>query len=193
MHLNHPPAARAVALLLCLTLAPEVLLAQKRIRKDLVYERNVRAEMNFLASDALQGRASATNFERIAAEYIGSQFRQFGLEPGGDKDASGAPGFVQRVQLQTVKFSEPPTLRATGGGQTHTWQYGRDLLANFVRSPHTSGKLQVINADETPAKGAFALVRLPANTDRQKRQEVTGRVFNAHAAGVVFLETDANK
>src|SRR5215813_2236807 len=193
MHLNHPSAARAVALLLCLTLSPEVLLAQRRIRKDLVYERNLRAEMNFLASDALQGRGSATNFERIAAEYIASQFRQFGLEPAGDKDASGAPGFVQRVALQTVKFTEPPTLRATSEGQTRSWQYGRDLLTNFVRSSQTSGKPQLVDADETPAKGAFAIVRLPANSDRQKRADVTGRAFNAHAAGVVFLETGENK
>ena len=149
--------------------------------------------MNFLASDALQGRGSATNFERIAAEYIGSQFRQFGLEPAGDKDASGAPGFVQRVPLQTAKFTEPPTLRVTSNGQTRTWQYGRDLLTNFLRSPQLSGKLQIINADDTPDKGAFAIVRLPANANRQIRQDVTGRAFNARAAGLVLLETDANR
>jgi len=47
----------------------------------------------------MQGRGSGTNFERIAAEYIGSQFRQFGLEPGGDTDSSGTKGYVQRVAL----------------------------------------------------------------------------------------------
>ena len=49
-----------------------------------VEERNVRAAMNFLASDAMQGRGSGTAFERITAEYVGSQFMQFGLEPAGD-------------------------------------------------------------------------------------------------------------
>jgi len=149
--------------------------------------------MNFLASDALQGRGSATNFERIAAEYIGSQFRQFGLEPAADPDASGAPGFVQRVPLQTLKFTEPPTLCATAGGQTQTWQYGRDLLTYFLRSTQAAGELQVINADESPAKGAFALVRLAADADRQKRQDVLRRARAASAAGVLFLETEANK
>src|SRR6185295_17252424 len=115
---------------------------------------------------------------------IASQFRQFGLDPAGDPDASGAPGFVQRVPLQTMKFTESPTLRVTSGGQTRTWQYGRDLLTYFMRSPQASGDLQVINADDTPAQGAFAVVRLPASADRQKRQDVMRRARTARASGL---------
>src|SRR5829696_769541 len=84
---------RAVlALFLSLVLAAPVI-AQIR-------ERDIRAGLGFLASDAMQGRASGSNYERIAAEYIGSQFRQFGLEPGGDTDSAGNKGFVQRAQLE---------------------------------------------------------------------------------------------
>lgn len=64
---------------------------------SLVDEKNVRAEMNFLAGDAMGGRGSGTIFEWIAAEYVGSQFMQFGLEPAGDKDASGRQTFVHAV------------------------------------------------------------------------------------------------
>jgi len=71
-----------------------------------VLEQNVRAELNFLASDAMQGRGSGTTYERIAAEYVGSQFRQFGLEPGGDADANGNKGFVQRVALESPRVVE---------------------------------------------------------------------------------------
>lgn len=67
-----------------------------------IREENIRAELGFLASDAMQGRGSGTNYERIAAEYIGSQFRQFGLEPAGDKDSAGNKTFVQRVPLQSA-------------------------------------------------------------------------------------------
>lgn len=69
-------------------------------KTSLVAERNIRAEMNFLAGDAMQGRGSGTIFERIAAEYVGSQFMQFGLEPAGEKDAAGNPTFVQTVNVQ---------------------------------------------------------------------------------------------
>ncbi|MDX6612078.1 MAG: hypothetical protein QOD75_1264 [Blastocatellia bacterium] len=156
-------------------------------------ERNLRAEMNFLAGDAMQGRGSASGYERIAAEYIGSQFQQFGLEPAGNSNASGARGFVQRVPLQGLKFTEAPVLTATAGGKTRTWVYGRDLLVSFLRVPRTAGALQVIEADATPAKGAVALVRLPAGADRAKRQEITRRARTAQAAAIILPETDANK
>jgi hypothetical protein len=67
-----------------------------------IREQDIRAELGFLASDAMQGRGSGTVFERIAAEYIGSQFRQFGLEPGGDIDSAGNRSFVQRVPVETA-------------------------------------------------------------------------------------------
>ena len=62
-----------------------------------IKEQNIRAELGFLASDAMQGRGSGTIYERIAAEYIGSQFRHFGLEPGGDTDSAGNKSYVQHV------------------------------------------------------------------------------------------------
>jgi len=83
-----------LGLLLSLVLAGPVI---AQIRED-----NIRAELGFLASDAMQGRGSGSNYERIAAEYIGSQFRQFGLEPGGDTDSDGNKGFVQRVALDSA-------------------------------------------------------------------------------------------
>ena len=82
-----------LALVLSLIFAAPIL---AQIRED-----DIRAELGFLASDAMQGRASGSNYERIAAEYIGSHFRQFGLEPGGDTDSSGNKEFVQRVSLES--------------------------------------------------------------------------------------------
>jgi aminopeptidase YwaD len=194
MNLLRLHTSRVLALVLFIAIQGDNILAQKPVRPDLTtLERNIRAEMNFLASDAMQGRGSATGYERIAAEYIGSQFRQFGLEPAGDPDASGAPGFVQRVSLQSLKFKEAPVLRASAGGQSRSWAYGRDLLVSSMRGPQVTGELQVINADETPTKGAFAVVRLPASADRQQRQDVTRRARFARAVAVALLETDANK
>ena len=67
-----------------------------------IREQDIRAELGFLASDAMQGRGSGTVYERIAAEYIGSQFQQFGLEPGGDTDSAANKSFVQRVPVQSA-------------------------------------------------------------------------------------------
>src|SRR5215472_4760721 len=44
---------------------------------------HIRGELEFLASDALQGRGSGTRDELIAATYIASQLSEMGLKPGG--------------------------------------------------------------------------------------------------------------
>ena len=195
MNLRHPGFIRLVLIFLLVSPANTGFAQQKLnpATELATLERNIRAEMNFLAGDAMHGRGSASGYERIAAEYMGSQFHQFGLEPAGDTNASGAKSFVQKVTLQGLKFTEAPVLRATSGGQVRTWSFGRDLLVSFLRVPQTAGELQVIDADATPTKGSVALVRLPAGVDRQKRQEVTRRARMAQAAAIILLESDANK
>jgi aminopeptidase YwaD len=158
-----------------------------------ILERNVRAELEFLASDAMQGRGSASGYERIAAEYIASQFRQFGLDPAGDADNAGNKGFVQRVPLETLKFAEAPVLSATSGSETQKWQYGRDFLASFVRAARTTGGLQVMDVDGTPARDAVVAIRLPEGADQQKRQELLRKARMAQAAAVVMPESDASR
>jgi aminopeptidase YwaD len=162
-------------------------------RSSPIRERDIRAQLGFLASDALQGRGSGTNYERIAAEYIGSQFRQFGLEGGGDTDSAGNKGFVQRVELESTKFIEAPTLTVTSAGNTHRWQFERDFLVSFLRAPKISGELQVIDATGTPARGAIVAVKSLDAADPRKRQEFIGKAFTAGAAAVAIIETETNR
>jgi hypothetical protein len=54
------------------------------------------ADVSFLASDALQGRATGSPGLDIAAEYIAAQFRRAGLEPAGDD------GYFQTALFQSV-------------------------------------------------------------------------------------------
>ena len=57
-------------------------------------DREVHADMAFLADDELHGRGSATRDEHIAALFAAAQFQALGLEPGGDNHT-----FVQKVAL----------------------------------------------------------------------------------------------
>jgi len=179
-----------LALSLCLVLGcgPALAQVQNPIRED-----NIRAELGFLASDAMQGRGSGTNFERIAAEYIGSQFRQFGLEPAGDTDSAGNTSFVQRVPLESAKFVEPPTLTVTSSGNTQKWQFGRDFLVSFLRSSKTSGNLQVAGVEDEFTKGAVVAVKLPESASQQQRQGVARKAFGAGVAAVVMIESETSR
>src|SRR5687767_10205582 len=57
-----------------------------------VSESSVRAHMEFLAGDALNGRGSGTRDEWIAAAYVAAQMRRRGLEPMGEYG-----GYIQSV------------------------------------------------------------------------------------------------
>src|SRR3981189_2444327 len=76
-------------------------------------EREVHADMNFLADDELHGRGSATRDEHIAALFAASQFQSLGLEPGGDngtflqKSPLPTP-LPQRLQQRLSKFEDIP-------------------------------------------------------------------------------------
>ena len=186
--MNIPRTLLALSLCVFLCCGPALAQVKSPIRED-----NIRAELGFLASDAMQGRGSGSNYERVAAEYIGSQFRQFGLEPAGDTDSAGNKSFVQRVSLESAKFVEPPTLAVTSGGNTQKWQFGRDFLVSFLRSPKTGGELQVAEAGDTFSKGAVVAVKLPEGTTQQQRQEVARKAFGSGAAALVLLESEANR
>jgi Zn-dependent M28 family amino/carboxypeptidase len=63
-------------------------------------ERDLRADVGFLASDAMQGRGTGTQFEAVAAEYLAAQLEEIGLEPGGDAAADGKRGYLQHFDFQ---------------------------------------------------------------------------------------------
>ena len=76
-------------------------------------EKEVRADMDFPASDELHGRGSATRDEHIAALFAASQFQALGLAPGGDggtfiQKAALPDPLPPRLQQHLSKFEDVP-------------------------------------------------------------------------------------
>lgn len=67
-----------------------------RADREAVTEAAVRGHMEMLAGDAMNGRASGSHDEWVAATYVAAQLRQWGLEPLGD-----AGGFVRTIALES--------------------------------------------------------------------------------------------
>ncbi len=63
------------------TIAPSVRRALNSITAA-----NLKGDLSFLASDTLEGRYTPSPGLDVAAEFIASQFREAGLQPGGDQD-----------------------------------------------------------------------------------------------------------
>ena len=117
----------ALVLTAVITSTPCISFAQSPKEPTATLEQNIRAELGFLASDAMQGRGSGTNFERLAAEYIGSQFRQFGLEPAGDADNSGQKFCATRGNVRSPSSPKPRRFTVTAGADVKKWQFGKDF------------------------------------------------------------------
>ena len=134
-----------------LLLASILSLATPSVRAQsapVIAESTVRAHMEFLASDALQGRGSGTRDEWLAATYIGAQFARFGLEPLGD---SG--GFVKAIDTPRGEFISPPVV--TVGTLKYT--QGKEVLVQGVGAPHAQGPLVKYVKGVTIPAGAVVL------------------------------------
>jgi hypothetical protein len=85
--------AKSLAILCLATLAfsatvpshePSTLTPEERAAMREISPSDLRARLSFLASDLLEGRDTPSPGLDIAAEYIASEFRRAGLEPGGN-------------------------------------------------------------------------------------------------------------
>ncbi len=65
----------------------------------------VRAHEEFLASDAMHGRGSATRDEEITATYVASEFIGYGL-----KTAPGMTGYIQAAEIDAPQLDGHATL-----------------------------------------------------------------------------------
>ena len=139
-----------------------------------ISEASVRAHLEFLASDALNGRGSGTRDEQIAAAYVGAQFRRLGLEAGG-----GAGSFVQTIDIVGTAAAGKPSIAV--GGQT--WTFGKEFVVASVSSPAIAGPLQRI-AGTGPAITRGAIVFIP-----EENQDLAAKAALGGAAAVLLKRT----
>lgn len=158
---------------------------------SLIEERNVRAQMEFLASDALQGRGSGTQFERLAAEYIASQLRQFGIEPAGDAGGeAGGKTYVQTINITRNAFAAAPKLSyAAANGAATVLEHGKEMVVLRMSAARLNGELQKINSDGKPKAGAIAFVKLREGEDAQNISQKLQAISTGGAAAILVEET----
>jgi len=83
--------------------------------------RRIKADVEFLASDYLEGRDTGSRGHAIAADYVASQFRAIGLEPAGEKG-----GWFQQVPFRRATYAQPPKLTLTVGGKPIALEQAKD-------------------------------------------------------------------
>ncbi len=134
---------------------------------DYITENYIRANVQFLASDLLEGRGTGSRGEFITASYIATQFKLFGLEPGGDNGS-----YFQKVSLVGITTYPDREMVVKGKKGTVRFRYYDDFIA-------TSG----VKKDFVSIKDAeivfvgYGIVAPEYNWDDYKGVDVTGKIL----------------
>ena len=148
----------------------------------------VRGHVEFLASDALNGRGSATRDELIAATYAAAQLRQFGVEPAGD-----AGGYIQNVDLVKRELAGPPTLVISPrSGPEMRFVHGREVVVAAMADPRVEGPLQKLEAGGRHTARPGAAVFLDASRE-PRRPEMAEAIEGGVAIVLTVVDAQARE
>ncbi len=141
----------------------------------------MRAHEEFLASDAMRGRGSATHDEEVAAMYVGSEFLGYGLQP-----APGMPGFVQSAAIVAPELDGKAELRS---GKV-VLSEGADFTLLTSSGLSVSGPLLRVSAAaaDTAKVPAGAVVLLGDAGDGDAGLRLAQTLGRAGAVAVLFAD-----
>jgi len=134
---------------------------------DSITADDLKGDLSFLSSDAMQGRFTPSPELDIAAEFIASKFRAAGLEPGGDRD------YFQTAEMVSRRM---PPLR------TSLRIYG---AASLVVVPAAAIQLRELSAAVLIQRAPVLVIAIE-DADKLKAANVKGKV-------VMIAQPDADK
>ncbi len=127
---------RLLVLLWCAT--PLLLAAQQQRAPgiDSITQADLRADLFFLAGDAMRGRLTDTNENRATADYIRARFERAGLKP-----AAGTSLF-HNYNLMTATLGDGNSLGVSSMGGTREFKSGQDFYPQrFSASGAVTGRV----------------------------------------------------
>ena len=143
--------------------------------------RRVRADVEFLSSDALEGRDTGSRGYTIAADYVASQFRAIGLRPAGDKG-----GWFQQVPFRRATQAKPPVMTMTIGGKQVPLKDGVDAAVR----PSVTAKTRNVSAGFVFV--GYGIKDRRYNFDDYRGLELKGKIAVALQGGPSGLPSDVS-
>jgi aminopeptidase YwaD len=175
--------SRCVGVMLGLSLMAPMVWAQQTAAWTVKPEW-VRAHEEFLASDVMHGRGSATRDEEITATYVASEFMGYGLKP-----APGMSGYIQSAEVVSPELDGHAVL--TGGDVRLNEAADFDLLVSTGES--VSGPVvKVSAANAGAAQGMRGAVVLLTDVPAGKSTMSAVQELRRSGAVMVIMPEDAS-
>ncbi len=111
--MRHPEVTvlKRVLIAICLIATVSLAAQQRAPHNESIRLEDLRADLFFLAGDAMRGRLTDTVENRATGDYIRSRFERIGLKPAGAGNS-----YFQNYNLMTATLGEGNALAVTGGG-----------------------------------------------------------------------------
>lgn len=192
--------------------------AQKLKKVDKVLIANLRAHIQYLADDKLEGRRTGASGEQKAAEYISTQFKQIGISPKGTSE------YYQVFDINEGKQINPETSLMIDGklltlykdffpliispnlsvsGETSTalqepntpWFFDlKELLNEHANNPHFNLEAVIIKSTKEAAKRGASAVFIYNSSNQQGGLRFIGKEKQEVVSiPVVYLTKEAVK
>ncbi|MEO5896404.1 MAG: M20/M25/M40 family metallo-hydrolase [Vicinamibacterales bacterium] len=136
-----------------------------------ITEADLKEWLTYIASDALQGRATYSEGLGLAAGYISEHLGQWGVKPAGD-----AGTYLQVVRVVSVKTNTKASVTVTVNGESRAFKDGEG-----VTFPKQMGGKQTVTGDQIAFVG-YGLQPPSAEQDDYRDGDPKGKI-------VVYLGT----
>src|ERR1700761_7897123 len=144
----------------------------------------VKAHEEFLSSDDMRGRGSATPGEKSAADYVASKFESYGL-----KHAPGMSSYIQSAEIDAPQLDGHATLTISG----LRFNEGTDFTILASSGNSVSERLVHVsllgNKPSHPTQGSVLIgTEKPANMNSMQ----AASFLRSDGGAMVFVEEDAS-
>jgi hypothetical protein len=128
--------------------------------------KHIKANIEFLASDELEGRGSATRGEKVASLFIASELQKYGVKPFGDNGT-----YFQNFDVKLQSYSDESTIAFVSSGEETELKIWEDFLLYSGSDP--DGTLK--NSELEIVFAGYGITAEEYGYDDYKNIDVTGK------------------
>lgn len=129
----------------------------------------LKTNLQFLASDELEGRETGTRGEKLAAMFIASELQKYGIKPYGDNDT-----YFQNIKLSTGVYDQASKIKFTGTDGTALFDL--TLGNDFLKSGIGVGDASYLKMDASIVMAGYGITAPEFKYDDYASIDVKGKI-----------------